>query len=88
MRTSRKDAALLPAGRACENFGLSAESGSQIGAGGYRMALAHEGAKDAAGSEAHRRSPNQAAWFARKCDDAKAEAALIAAAGLLREVGR
>jgi hypothetical protein len=88
MRTSREDAAVLAAGRDSENVGLSAESGSQIRAGGYRMALAREGAKDATRSEALRLSPNQAAWFARKCDDAKAEAALIAVAGLLREAGR
>jgi crossover junction endodeoxyribonuclease RuvC len=40
--------------------------------------------KDAARSEAIRRWPNHAALFARVKDDGRAEAALIAVAGLLR----
>ena len=40
------------------------------------------GAKDAARSKAIARWPEHAAMFARKCDDGRAEAALIAAAGL------
>jgi crossover junction endodeoxyribonuclease RuvC len=43
------------------------------------------GAKDAARSEAVRRWPAKAALFARVKDDGRAEAALIAVAGLLRE---
>jgi crossover junction endodeoxyribonuclease RuvC len=49
------------------------------------LPMGREGAKDAARSEAIRRWPDKAVWFARKCDDGKAEAALIAIAGLLRE---
>jgi crossover junction endodeoxyribonuclease RuvC len=44
-----------------------------------------EGAKDAARSEAIRRWPDKAALFARVKDDGRAESALIAVAGLLRE---
>jgi crossover junction endodeoxyribonuclease RuvC len=44
-----------------------------------------DGAKDAARSEAIRRWPAKAALFAGAKDDGRAEAALIAAAGLLRE---
>jgi crossover junction endodeoxyribonuclease RuvC len=44
-----------------------------------------KGAQDAARSEAIRRWPNHAALFARVRDDGKAEAALIALAGLKRE---
>lgn len=44
-----------------------------------------EGAKDAARSEAIRRWPDKAALFARVKDDGRAEAALIALAGLMRE---
>jgi crossover junction endodeoxyribonuclease RuvC len=47
-----------------------------------------DGAKDAARSEAIRRWPDQAGLFARVKDDGRAEAALIAVAGLLREAGR
>jgi crossover junction endodeoxyribonuclease RuvC len=43
--------------------------------------------KDASRSEAVRRWPNHAALFARARDDGRAEAALIAAAGLLRKGG-
>lgn len=43
-----------------------------------------EGAKDAARSEAIRRWPSQADLFARKKDDGRAEAALIAIAGLMK----
>jgi crossover junction endodeoxyribonuclease RuvC len=43
-----------------------------------------EGAKDLARSEAIRRWPTQAALFARKSDDGRAEAALIAIAGMIR----
>lgn len=43
-----------------------------------------EGAKDAARSEAIRRWPSQAALFARVKDDGRAEAGLIAVAGLAR----
>jgi crossover junction endodeoxyribonuclease RuvC len=46
-----------------------------------------DGAKDAARSEAIRRWPGQAALFARVKDDGRAEAALIAVAGLLRKGG-
>ena len=42
-------------------------------------------AKDQARSEAIKRWPDRARLFARKCDDGRAEAALIAVAGLLRE---
>lgn len=42
------------------------------------------GMKDAARSEAIRRWPAQAALFARKGDDGRAEAGLIAVAGLIR----
>jgi crossover junction endodeoxyribonuclease RuvC len=44
-----------------------------------------DGAKDAARSEAIRRWPAQAALFAHVKDDGRAEAALIAVAGLARE---
>jgi crossover junction endodeoxyribonuclease RuvC len=44
-----------------------------------------EGAKDAARSEAIRRWPDKAALFARVKDDGRAEAALIAIAGMKRE---
>jgi crossover junction endodeoxyribonuclease RuvC len=43
------------------------------------------GAKDAARSEAIRRWPDKAGWFARVKDDGRAEAALIGLAGLIRE---
>src|ERR1700733_2209505 len=43
-----------------------------------------EGAKDAARSEAIRRWPCHAALFARVKDDGRAEAALIAIAGIMR----
>ena len=43
------------------------------------------GAKDAARSEAIRRWPDKATLFARVKDDGRAESALIAVAGLLRE---
>jgi crossover junction endodeoxyribonuclease RuvC len=43
-----------------------------------------EGAKDLARSEAIRRWPGQAQLFARSKDDGRAEAALIAVAGLMR----
>ncbi|ARN80684.1 hypothetical protein [Methylocystis bryophila] len=44
-----------------------------------------DGAKDAARSEAIRRWPDKAALFARVKDDGRAEAALIAVAGLTRK---
>ena len=47
-----------------------------------------EGAKDAARAEAIRRWPGRAALFARKKDDGRAEACLIAVAGLIREGSR
>jgi crossover junction endodeoxyribonuclease RuvC len=47
-----------------------------------------DGAKDAARAEAIRRWPAHAALFARKKDDGRAEAALIAMAGLMREGAR
>lgn len=47
-----------------------------------------DGAKDAARSEAIRRWPVYAHLFARIKDDGRAEAALIAVAGLKREKGR
>lgn len=45
-----------------------------------------DGAKDAARSEAIRRWPDKASLFARKSDDGRAEAALIAVAGLTNEI--
>ena len=48
------------------------------------IAPGKEGAKDAAQSEAIRRWPAHAALFARVRDDGRAEAALIAIAGLVR----
>jgi crossover junction endodeoxyribonuclease RuvC len=48
------------------------------------IAPGKEGAKDAARSEAIRRWPAHAGLFARVKDDGRAEAALIAVAGLLR----
>jgi crossover junction endodeoxyribonuclease RuvC len=47
-----------------------------------------DGAKDAARAEAIRRWPAKAALFARVKDDGRAEAALIAVAGLAREARR
>ncbi len=47
-----------------------------------------DGAKDAARSEAIRRWPDKAAWFARVKDHGRAEAALIGWAGLRREAAR
>ena len=47
-----------------------------------------DGTKDAARSEAIRRFPDKAALFARVKDDGRAEAALIAVAGLKREAGQ
>ena len=47
-----------------------------------------DGAKDAARSEAIRRWPSHAALFARVKDDGRADAALIAIAGLKREASR
>jgi crossover junction endodeoxyribonuclease RuvC len=47
-----------------------------------------EGAKDAARSEAIRRWPAKASLFARVKDDGRAEACLIALAGLTREARR
>jgi crossover junction endodeoxyribonuclease RuvC len=44
-----------------------------------------QGAKDAARSEAIRRWPDKAALFARVRDDGRADAALVAIAGLKRE---
>ena len=44
-----------------------------------------EGAKDAARAEAIRRWPDKAGLFARVKDDGRAEAALIAVAGMMRE---
>jgi crossover junction endodeoxyribonuclease RuvC len=47
-----------------------------------------DGAKDAARSEVIRRWPNKAWLFARVKDDGRAEAALIAVAGLIRSGAR
>ena len=47
-----------------------------------------EGAKDAARAEAIRRRPSKAGLFARVKDDGRAEAALIAVAGMMREGSR
>jgi crossover junction endodeoxyribonuclease RuvC len=47
-----------------------------------------DGAKDAARAEAIRRWPEKAGLFARVKDDGRAEAALIAVAGMKREAGR
>jgi crossover junction endodeoxyribonuclease RuvC len=52
------------------------------------IAAGREGAKDAARSEAIRRWPAKAALFARVKDDGRAEAALIAIAGMKRETAR
>lgn len=49
------------------------------------IAPGKDGAKDAARSEAIRRWPAQASLFARVKDDGRAEAALIAVAGMMRE---
>src|SRR5271166_3511632 len=49
------------------------------------IAAGRDGAKDAARSEAIRRWPDKASLFARVRDDGRAEAALIAVAGLARE---
>jgi crossover junction endodeoxyribonuclease RuvC len=49
------------------------------------IATGKDGAKDAARSEAIRRWPVKAALFARVKDDGRAEAALIAVAGMKRE---
>jgi hypothetical protein len=49
------------------------------------IAPGKDGAKDAARSEAIRRWPSKASLFARVKDDGRAEAALIALAGLKRE---
>ena len=49
------------------------------------IAPGKEGAKDAARSEAIRRWPERAALFARVKDDGRAESALIAVAGRLRD---
>ena len=48
------------------------------------IAPGKEGAKDAARSQALRRWPGHAATFARVKDDGRAEAALIAVAGIMR----
>jgi hypothetical protein len=48
------------------------------------LLLERNRAKDAARSEAIRRWPSKAGLFARKMDDGRAEAALIAVAGLAR----
>jgi len=52
------------------------------------IAAGKVGTKDAARSEAVRRWPAKAALFARVKDDGRAEAALIAIAGLMREARR
>jgi crossover junction endodeoxyribonuclease RuvC len=52
------------------------------------IAPGRDGAKDAARSEAIRRWPAKAALFARVKDDGRAEAALIAIAGMRREAAR
>ncbi|MGD0187799.1 MAG: hypothetical protein ABSC25_21485 [Roseiarcus sp.] len=49
------------------------------------IAPGKQGAKDAARSEAIRRWPSHASLFSRVRDDGRAESALIAVAGLLRE---
>jgi crossover junction endodeoxyribonuclease RuvC len=49
------------------------------------IAPGKDGAKDAARSEAIRRWPAHAAHFARVKDDGRAEAALIAVAGMMRK---
>jgi crossover junction endodeoxyribonuclease RuvC len=50
-----------------------------------RIAPGNEGAKDAARSGANRRWPDNAGLFARARDDGRAEACLIAIAGIVRE---
>ena len=52
------------------------------------IAPGKDGAKDAARSEAIRRWPAKAALFDRVKDDGRAEAALIAIAGMKREASR
>jgi crossover junction endodeoxyribonuclease RuvC len=52
------------------------------------LPVGRDGAKDAARSEAIRRWPDHAGLFARIKDDGRAEAALIAVAGLKREGGK
>ena len=47
-----------------------------------------QGMKDLARAAAVRRWPTHASTFARKCDDGRAEAALIAVAGLMRDAAR
>jgi crossover junction endodeoxyribonuclease RuvC len=49
------------------------------------LSAGRDGAKDAARSEAIRRWPGKAGLLARVRDDGRAEAALIALAGLMRE---
>lgn len=50
------------------------------------LALPVSNSKDAARSEAIRRWPEKAEWFARIRDDGRAEAALIGLAGLTRQI--
>jgi hypothetical protein len=52
------------------------------------LRLPTNASKDLARSEAIRRWPASAERFARACDDGRAEAALIALAGIVREGGR
>jgi crossover junction endodeoxyribonuclease RuvC len=49
------------------------------------VGLPASASKEMARGEAIRRWPAQAALFARKCDDGRAEACLLAVAGMLRE---
>ena len=49
------------------------------------IAPGKDGAKDAARSQAIRRRPDKAALFARVKDDGRAEACLIAVAGLIKD---
>jgi crossover junction endodeoxyribonuclease RuvC len=68
-----------------------AVASTQIAPASWKRAVGvppgRDGAKDAARSEAIRRWPAKAALFARAKDDGRAEAALIALAGLKRREG-
>jgi|SRR5579863_174662 len=83
MRASTKNPAPLAAGPASENFSLSAESGSQIKADGYRMALAGDALADVSRIIAVNALAAEGA--ARRGDEAEAVARLRAVAAALDE---
>ena len=70
-------------------LGACAVAAAHIAPASWKRAVGlpagRQGAKDAARSEAIKRWPAKAALFARVKDDGRAEAALIAVAGLMRE---